>query len=71
MHMGRVKEWGTIEHFDVQAVQSSGNSQLGELVLEWLKGDLKERGPRNGVTSEGKTYENLEGKGGYGNENRA
>lgn len=67
MHTGLVKEWGSMERFDVDGVQKSGNSQLGELVLEWLKIDLKERGPRKGVASEGKTYESLEGKGGYGN----
>ena len=70
MHLGRVKEWGSIEDFDVGQIQQSGNSQLGELVLKWLKQDLKERGPRNGAAGEGKTYENLEGRGGYGNEKR-
>ena len=71
MHLGRVKERGPIDHFDVNAVQKSGNSQLGELVLRWLKDDLKDRGPRNGRPGEGKTYENLEGKGGYGLEKRS
>jgi CCR4-NOT complex subunit CAF16 len=70
MHMGRVKEWGNMEKFDVRGIQSGGNSQLGELVLKWLKEDLRERGPRGGGGGEGKTYENLEGKGGYGNEKR-
>lgn len=70
MHMGKVKEWGSMEKFDVGGLRKSGNSQLGELVLEWLKEDLKERGPRNGMASEGKTYESLEGKGGYGNEKK-
>ena len=70
MHLGRVKEWGSIEKFNIGAMQKSGNSQLGELVLEWLKDDLRERGPRNGAASQGKTYENLEGKGGYGNEKK-
>lgn len=70
MHMGRVKEWGSMEKFDVSGIRESGNSQLGELVLEWLKDDLKERGPRAGRASEGKTYENLNGKGGYGSEKR-
>ncbi len=70
MHMGKIKEWGEVEKFDVGGMRKSGNSQLGELVLEWLKDDLRERGPRGGQASEGKTYENLEGKGGYGNEKR-
>lgn len=68
MHMGRVKEWGGVEEFNMDGVQKSGNSHLGELVLGWLKRDLRERGPRKGMGSEGKTYENHEGKGGYGNE---
>ena len=71
MHLGRVKEWGPIERFEAGTVYDSGNSQLGELVLRWLKDDLKERGPRNGRQSEGKTYESLEGKGGYGFEKRS
>ncbi|KAL9121726.1 MAG: hypothetical protein Q9187_001720 [Circinaria calcarea] len=70
MHLGRVKEWGSMEKFDVGGIRNSGNSQLGELVLEWLKDDLMERGPRGGRASEGKTYENLDGKGGYGSEKR-
>lgn len=72
MHLGKVKEWGNEGKFNVDAVRSSGNSQLSDLVLEWLKDDLKERGPRGSVGrgSEGKTYENLDGKGGYGNEKR-
>ena len=70
MHLGRVKEWGPVESFAIESVPKSGNSQLGELVLEWLRADLEERGPRHGAASEGKTYENLEGKGGYGNEKR-
>ena len=70
MHMGRVKEWGHTEKFNIGEMKKSGNSQLGELVLEWLQDDLRERGPRGGQPSEGKTYESLEGKGGYGNEKR-
>ncbi|KAI9677604.1 MAG: CCR4-NOT regulatory complex component [Caeruleum heppii] len=68
MSMGRVKEWGAMEKFDVEAMGRTGNSQLGQLVLEWLKDDLKERGPRSGYGSEGKSYESMEGIGGYGNE---
>lgn len=70
MHMGRVKEWGKMDSFVIEEVERSGNSQLGCLVLAWLKDDLGERGPRGGRASEGKTYESLEGKGGYGNEKR-
>ena len=71
MHMGKVKEWGAVENFSVGAMRKTGNSQLGELVLEWLKNDLRDRGPRVGRPTEGKTYESLEGKGGYGNEKRS
>jgi len=71
MHLGRIKEWGPMEQFDGDAVEKSGNSQLGELVLRWLKDDLKDRGPRNTRRGEGKTYENLDGKGGYGLEKRS
>ena len=70
MHVGRVKEWGSMGKFDVGGFRKTGNSLLGELVLDWLKDDLRERGPRGGGTGEGKTYESLEGKGGYGNEKR-
>ena len=79
MSLGKVKKWGSIADMGVQPGKAeegrvlSGNSQLGELVLNWLQEDLDERGPRNGrgaPRSEGKTYENLEGKGGYGNEKR-
>ena len=68
MHMGKVKEWGIVEKFGASGLRKSGNSQLGELVLEWLKNDLRDRGPRGGGPGQGKTYENLDGKGGYGNE---
>ncbi|KAL8700188.1 MAG: hypothetical protein Q9201_005584 [Fulgogasparrea decipioides] len=70
MHMGRVKESGAMDSFQIEGVARSGNSQLGELVLGWLKKDLKDRGPRKGLGSEGKTYENLEGRGGYGSERK-
>ncbi|KIW71084.1 hypothetical protein PV04_03292 [Phialophora macrospora] len=71
MHMGRVKEWGDMTKYDAQtdSYTRSGNSTLGELVLKWLKEDLVERGPRD-PNSQAKTYENLEGKGGYGAEKR-
>jgi CCR4-NOT complex subunit CAF16 len=57
-----------MESFNVQNAQGgrTGNSLLGELVLEWLREDLAERGPRNGQQSESKTYDTHEGKGGYG-----
>ncbi len=70
MSLGKVKEWGSMEKFKVDEIQRSGNSQLGELVLKWLETDLKERGPRNGRASQGKTYQSLEGIGGYGNEKK-
>lgn len=70
MHLGRIKEWGSMDQFDESAIPKSGNSQLGELVLRWLKDDLDERGPRNGRNSQHRTYESLEGKGGYGLEKR-
>ena len=70
MHLGRVKEWGSMEKFDLGTLKLSGNSQLGELVLQWLKEDLEERGARDGSSGQGKTYESLEGKGGYGQETK-
>lgn len=71
MHLGNVRQWGEMETF-VRGVPPSvsENSQLGELVLTWLKEDLNARGPRNGRSSEAKTYESLEGKGGYGLEKK-
>ncbi|KAI4215066.1 MAG: hypothetical protein LQ351_002380 [Letrouitia transgressa] len=74
MHMGRIKEWGRMEKFDVGGVQiqgqGSGNSQLGQLVLRWLEDDLRERGPRSGlVDGQGKDRSELQdGIGGYGME---
>ncbi|KAI9850115.1 MAG: CCR4-NOT regulatory complex component [Thelocarpon superellum] len=68
MSMGRVKEWGAVEDFRVDQIAQTGNSQLGELVLTWLTADLKKRGPRGGRGTEGKTYQSMEGLGGYGNE---
>lgn len=72
MHLGRVKEWGPMAKFDAvsDSYTSTGNSKLGELVLKWLKDDLEERGPRDKSDVQDKTYENLEGKGGYGLEKR-
>ncbi|KAI9772884.1 MAG: CCR4-NOT regulatory complex component [Geoglossum simile] len=69
MSLGRVKEWGSMEKFYVNTapINRSGNSLLGELVLDWLREDMKERGPRGGSGSM-RTYENMDGFGGYGNE---
>ncbi|KIV90789.1 hypothetical protein PV10_05397 [Exophiala mesophila] len=71
MHMGRVKEWGSMVKYDAQSdsYTNSGNSKLGELVLRWLKEDLADRGPRD-KSSQAKSYQNLDGKGGYGLEQR-
>ncbi|KAJ5966063.1 hypothetical protein N7481_012777 [Penicillium waksmanii] len=67
MHLGKVKAWGPVEQFYQEIPQwTSENSRLGELVLKWLKEDLDARGPRKGRPAEGKTYESLEGLGGYG-----
>ena len=68
MHLGKVKEWGSMESFDTKSIKMTGNSQLGELVLKWLSDDLKQRGLRN--RTEANSYPDLEGKGGYGNEKR-
>jgi CCR4-NOT complex subunit CAF16 len=73
MTMGKIKEWGEMSEFMGRAAEEgrgSENSSLGELVLKWLKEDLKARGPRDGGKGEGKTYENLEGRGGYGQESK-
>ncbi|KAH0363844.1 ABC transporter domain-containing protein, partial [Aureobasidium melanogenum] len=68
MSLGKVRQWGAMESFNAQSAEGgrTGNSLLGELVLEWLREDLAERGPRNGQQSESKTYDTHEGKGGYG-----
>jgi len=72
MSLGKVKEWGAYGEFEKESDQlgKTGNSKLGDLVLRWLKDDLEERGPRGGQSGQGKTYENLEGKGGYGLEKK-
>jgi CCR4-NOT complex subunit CAF16 len=69
MSMGKVKEWGEVAKFEVGKWKDTGNSRLGELVLEWLREDLKERGPRNSMKTEGRTYA-IAGMGGYGQEQR-
>ena len=71
MHLGKVKRVGGVEEMLKEVgAKESGNSALGELVLAWLREDLRDRGPRKGGGGQGKTYESLEGKGGYGNEKR-
>ena len=73
-----------MEKFEVQKLELSGNSQLGDLVLKWLSDDLKERGPRqrrgadgheivvrDGRSAQGRTYQDFKGKGGYGQETKA
>ncbi|CAD6501786.1 BgTH12-07915 [Blumeria graminis f. sp. triticale] len=66
--LGKIKEWGPIDSFDIKGVRETGNSKLGEVVLAWLREDLKERGPRkNGISSEWTSYKNP-GIGGYGAE---
>lgn len=61
LHVGKVKEWGKLEDFKVPNQDIAlGNSQLGQLVLQWLKDDLQERGPRHSGSA-GKAYEGVEG----------
>jgi CCR4-NOT complex subunit CAF16 len=69
MSLGRVKKWGQTETLvaETSDVSQTGNSRLGQLVLKWLKEDLDERGPRNRVDPEGKSYAE-HGLGGYGME---
>jgi CCR4-NOT complex subunit CAF16 len=70
MSLGKVKEWGAMDQFELTRTPETGNSRLGELVLAWLKDDLAERGPRNmGIGSEGTAYLNP-GVGGYGSEQK-
>ncbi|KAI5924135.1 CCR4-Not complex subunit Caf16 [Camillea tinctor] len=74
MHLGTVREWGPADGFlgdDAQRGTATGNSRLGELVLGWLREDLKERGPRNQekMGTEGLTY-SAGGIGGYGLESK-
>ncbi|CAH0053338.1 unnamed protein product [Clonostachys solani] len=76
MHVGTIKEWDTAENMLSTLDPSagpSGNSTLGELVLGWLRSDLKERGPRSQAHRgpEGKTYGFGGIKiGGYGDESK-
>jgi CCR4-NOT complex subunit CAF16 len=74
MSLGKVKKYGSMEEFAEKYPQTSkrtGNSLLGELVMQWLQEDLQERGPRNRPQPEGKSYQSLEGLGGYGLESKA
>lgn len=52
MHTGQIRDFGAMEKFLVGQPRLSENSQLGELVLLWLKRDLKDRGPRPGRPAE-------------------
>lgn len=72
MSQGKVKKAGSMESFDVRSggAGQSGNSQLGDLVLRWLKEDLRERGPRSQGRSQAKSYAAMNGVGGYGQEKR-
>jgi CCR4-NOT complex subunit CAF16 len=72
MSLGKVKKAGNMKDFSLEPhpVGATANSQLGELVLQWLQEDLDERGPRNRPAPEGKTYQSYDGLGGYGQEKR-
>ncbi|KAH8689688.1 putative ABC transporter [Talaromyces proteolyticus] len=71
MHMGQVKQAGTMQKFDQEVPnRSAENSLLGDLVLHWLKQDLDARGPRGKKSGQGKTYPTSEAIGGYGLEKR-
>ena len=57
LHLGKVKGWGGTEKFlKTDQAKGSGNSRLGELALEWLRTDLRERGPRRNLTTESKEH---------------
>jgi len=76
MHLGTVKEWGKAdvmlkrldeEQAKGEALGEKGNSRLGELVLRWLRDDLRERGPRSQHTRGPEGWSYLQrGIGGYG-----
>ncbi|KAF5025053.1 hypothetical protein F66182_2870 [Fusarium sp. NRRL 66182] len=76
MHLGTVKECDEADRMLSSidgTVGVTGNSRLGELVLTWLREDLKDRGPRSSAKRgpEGKTY-GFGGIqiGGYGDESK-
>ena len=76
MHVGSVKEWDEADKILAtlgDGLGATGNSRLGELVMTWLRADLKERGPRSQakIGPEGKTYGFGGIKiGGYGDESK-
>lgn len=73
MHLGGVREFGETDVFLRRLEGDTGNSRLGEVVLGWLREDLKERGPRsqNRLAPEGKTYGQGGAElGGYGLESK-
>ena len=72
MSLGKVKKWDQMDSFEVPKSDGGveGNSRLGQLVLQWLREDLEERGPRNRAGAEGKSYLHLQGIGGYGAEEK-
>jgi CCR4-NOT complex subunit CAF16 len=71
MSLGKVKKWGRVEEIEIKgSAGKTGNSRLGDIVMQWLQDDLDERGPRRGYGSEGKTYQSYEGLGGYGHEGK-
>ena len=47
MHLGKVKKWDSTGRF-VSDQMGESRSHIGHVVLEWLKEDLAERGPREG-----------------------
>ncbi|KAI5293753.1 CCR4-NOT regulatory complex component [Ascosphaera acerosa] len=53
MHMGQIKDFDRMDRFELEASTTSGNSVLSEIVLRWLREDLKARGPRPGRQGEG------------------
>lgn len=74
MALGKIKKAGPVEQVaggaSLDTWGKTGNSKLGDLVLEWLQEDLIERGPRNNRGNQYLTYQTLEGKGGYGLEKK-
>jgi CCR4-NOT complex subunit CAF16 len=69
MSLGKVKKWGSMDELTAHMTPQiqSGNSKLGELVMQWLQKDFEERGPRNKVRTQDRTYQ-VDGIGGYGME---
>lgn len=75
MHLGRVKAFGEmqayLDHVEKDRVsEETGNSRLSELVLQWLKEDLEERGPREKMHRGPPEEKPANGIGGYGLEKR-